>query len=67
MMGANDQGQLGVESSDDYINKPMQISSLYYKGLLIDQVSCGFSHTLAVSKNGKVFSWGYGKFGALGH
>eukprot|EP00347_Sterkiella_histriomuscorum_P016535 403352819 len=71
MMGQNDSGQLGIESLNGepqhIYEEPVQISSLYYKGLVVDQVTCGFSHTLAVSKNGKVFSWGYGKFGALGH
>ncbi|CDW77324.1 regulator of chromosome condensation [Stylonychia lemnae] len=69
MLGQNDYGQLGVDSDEfeTQIVQPLQISSLYYKGLIIDQVSCGFSHTIAVSKNGKVFSWGYAKFGQLGH
>ncbi len=43
------------------------MTSLFYKGLIVENVSCGFSHTLALTKNGKVFSWGQGKFGALGH
>lgn len=44
----------------------MLITSLLYKGLVIDQVACGFAHTLAVSTSGQVFSWGCGKFGQLG-
>jgi alpha-tubulin suppressor-like RCC1 family protein len=31
------------------------------------KVSCGNYHSLALTENGKVFSWGQGKFGALGH
>ena len=30
-------------------------------------VDCGDSHTVCVTENGEVFSWGRGKFGALGH
>ena len=33
----------------------------------IIQVSCGFKHTICVSVNGKVYSWGNNSFGQLGH
>ncbi len=33
----------------------------------IVQVSCGNSHTVALTQNGEVYSWGHGKLGALGH
>jgi alpha-tubulin suppressor-like RCC1 family protein len=33
----------------------------------VSWLSCGFEHCLAVTKNGKVVSWGYGASGALGH
>lgn len=36
-------------------------------GERIDQVSCGFAHVLALSTLGKVFSWGWGMKGQLGH
>jgi len=29
-------------------------------------VSCGLSHCLAITKTGKLFSWGNGLYGALG-
>jgi alpha-tubulin suppressor-like RCC1 family protein len=71
MIGSNDCGQLGVgESTQNEDLKvsdiPLLIHSLFFKGLIVDNVACGFSHTIATTKNGKVFSWGYGKFGALG-
>lgn len=31
------------------------------------RVSCGKNHTVALTKSGKVYTWGYGKEGALGH
>lgn len=31
------------------------------------QVACGFQHTVALTEDGEVYSWGQGKFGALGH
>lgn len=33
----------------------------------IKQVECGFSHTVALTEDGEVFTWGEGKQGALGH
>lgn len=33
----------------------------------IVQVACGFQHTVALNDKGEVFSWGQGKYGALGH
>ncbi|CAG9310177.1 unnamed protein product [Blepharisma stoltei] len=30
-------------------------------------ISCGFEHCAAVSRDGKVFTWGYGSSGCLGH
>lgn len=31
------------------------------------QVSCGEHHTAALAANGALFTWGRGKYGALGH
>lgn len=31
------------------------------------QVSCGPAHTLALTSTGRVFSWGLGRGGLLGH
>ena len=30
------------------------------------QVSCGTQHTVCLTEDGEVFTWGQGKFGALG-
>ena len=73
MIGSNEQCQLGIGNQDptkDYktfYEEPILLTSLFYKGLIVDNVACGFSHTLISTKNGKIFSWGYGQFGALGH
>ena len=37
------------------------------RGCAIKQISCGSNHTLAVSTKSKVFAWGYGDNGSLGH
>jgi alpha-tubulin suppressor-like RCC1 family protein len=33
---------------------------------IIVKVSCGNFHSLALTESGKAYSWGQGKFGALG-
>ena len=33
----------------------------------IIKISCGPNHTVAVDENKKVFSWGFGGYGRLGH
>jgi alpha-tubulin suppressor-like RCC1 family protein len=33
----------------------------------VSWLSCGFEHCMAVTKNGKVVTWGYGASGCLGH
>ena len=36
-------------------------------GKKVKHVSCGFQHTVAVTEEGEVYTWGYGRNGALGH
>ncbi|OMJ70771.1 hypothetical protein SteCoe_31192 [Stentor coeruleus] len=57
-------GQLGHGNNEIY-KIPTLISSL--EGIKIIQVSCGWQHTMCLSNTGKVFSWGYGEDGQLGH
>jgi len=45
-------------------NSPKIIECL--RNVLIDSVCCGGLHTLALSKNGLVYSWGRGEGGQLG-
>jgi hypothetical protein len=37
------------------------------ENIKIKQVSCGFTHTVALTEDGRVFTWGNGATGALGH
>ena len=37
------------------------------QSLSVRLISCGFEHCAAVTQNGKVFTWGYGASGCLGH
>jgi alpha-tubulin suppressor-like RCC1 family protein len=58
-------GQLGHGNDDSY-NLPNLVS--FFSKVQISQVSCGWQHTMALTKNSsEVYSWGYGKHGQLGH
>ncbi|CAI5743899.1 unnamed protein product [Peronospora destructor] len=72
--GCNDDGQLGTGSKR---RKPLAIddvSASNFPKLLdglqdeeIVAVSCGSRHTMALTANGAVYSWGWGSMGQLGH
>jgi len=62
-MGSNAQGRLGVGSS----SMKGSSSPVLVEGLprCID-ISCGWTHSAAVSRDGVAYSWGNGEHGALG-
>ncbi len=73
--GLNENGRLGrpfdsgkFMASDDEPFEPKKIAFPLIDGHrpIIVKVSCGSSHTLALSLNGDVFSWGLGQRGCLG-
>lgn len=33
----------------------------------VKHVACGYNHTVCVTEDGEVYTWGYGKNGALGN
>jgi len=58
-------GQLGqVTESSDHTD-PVIVSAL--KGKRVVSVSCGESHSLAITEYGDLYSWGRGREGQLGH
>ncbi|KAG1326378.1 RCC1 domain-containing protein RUG3, mitochondrial [Cocos nucifera] len=62
--GANSNLELGrVDRTGDW--KPQPIPSL--KDVRILQIASGGYHSLALTDNGKVLSWGHGGHGQLGH
>lgn len=62
--GGGEHGQLG---HGDKVNRttPTLVEVLMDK--IVVQVSCGWSHTVALTDTGDVFSWGNGDHGKLGH
>ena len=64
--GANVCGQLGIELKKDLgFKNPFILKSL--NQIKIKTISCGDGHSLALSYNGDVYSWGAGGCGQLGH
>eukprot|EP00985_Skeletonema_marinoi_P026172 scaffold20062_cov158-Skeletonema_marinoi.AAC.3 len=62
--GGGEHGQLG---HGDKVNKvkPTLVQAL--DGIVLQQITCGWSHSVALTTNGEVFTWGNGDHGKLGH
>eukprot|EP00934_Nitzschia_sp_Nitz4_P006496 Nitzschia sp. Nitz4//scaffold145_size56662//25408//27333//NITZ4_006557-RA/size56662-snap-gene-0.86-mRNA-1//1//CDS//3329536577//6486//frame0 len=62
--GGGEHGQLG---HNDRVNKvkPTRVQAL--EGVFVTQITCGWSHSVALTSNGKVYTWGNGDHGKLGH
>ncbi|EKX46605.1 hypothetical protein GUITHDRAFT_48927, partial [Guillardia theta CCMP2712] len=62
--GENKYGQCGT-GTQEQTEHPTFVGSLF--GVACMSVSCGGAHTVVVSEDGRVFSWGLGANGQLGH
>ena len=66
--GNNSHGQLGNETNEASL-APICISDIsgnILKGKNIISISAGESYTLAIDEQGKVYSWGWNRYGELG-
>jgi hypothetical protein len=54
--GCNRFGQIGNECDNEYQLKPIKIEKFEEKTIVA--ISCGFYHSLALTENGRVYSWG---------
>lgn len=62
----NQDGQLGL--GHVYPNDiPELVTCFKEAGERIDSIECGFRHSIARSTLGKVYTWGWNKYGQLGH
>lgn len=62
----NKAGQLG--HGDTFPRETLTlVDSLYLKGEAIVGLSCGYKHVICKSKTNKVYTWGWGEQGQLGH
>ncbi|XP_037533808.1 probable E3 ubiquitin-protein ligase HERC4 [Nematolebias whitei] len=62
--GQGSDGQLGLNNFEECIRVPRNIKSL--SDVQITQISCGYWHSLALSKGSQIFSWGQNRSGQLG-
>lgn len=61
--GYNGSGQLGIGNNSNQLT-PVKLNEL--TGIVISNLVCGFSHTLALSDSGVLYGWGLNSFGQLG-
>ena len=74
--GSSQGGQLGLSlkelesypgfKNNYYIQYPIPIAISKNRDINIIKISCGEAHSLALSNEGKVYSWGFGSNGQLG-
>lgn len=62
--GGGEHGQLG---HSDRVNKhkPTLVQAL--EGIFVSQITCGWSHSVALTAKGHVYTWGNSDHGKLGH
>lgn len=61
--GRNQNGQLGLGNTEDSL-VPRKIQG--FQGIAVKMVAAGAEHTVAVTEDGKVYGWGWGRYGNLG-
>lgn len=53
-----------------YLNTPGRLVptlTLGLQGVHVAQVACGWRHSIAVTDSAKLYTFGWGKFGQIGH
>ncbi|KAL3630244.1 Ultraviolet-B receptor uvr8 [Castilleja foliolosa] len=61
--GRNQNGQLGLGTTDDSL-VPRKIEA--FQGISVKMVAAGAEHTAAVTEDGELYGWGWGRYGNLG-
>ncbi|XP_057419366.1 ultraviolet-B receptor UVR8-like [Lotus japonicus] len=61
--GRNQNGELGLGTTDDSL-VPQKIGT--FEGVPIKMVAAGAEHSAAITEDGDVYGWGWGRYGNLG-
>ncbi|KAJ3675221.1 hypothetical protein LUZ60_004263 [Juncus effusus] len=61
--GRNQNGQLGLGTAEDSL-LPQNIQA--FEGISVKMVAAGAEHTAAVTEDGELYGWGWGRYGNLG-
>jgi len=64
MWGRGEDGQLGLGDTSDQ-DEPTYVDAL--RGVGVRQIACGSGHTVVLTTEGEVYTWGRGDDGRLGH
>lgn len=62
--GNNKYSQLGLSTTEEHIRVPKLIKSL--SSYSVVQVSCGYYHTMVLTRDSQVLTWGQNNYGQLG-
>ncbi|XP_049850064.1 regulator of chromosome condensation-like [Schistocerca gregaria] len=65
-LGLNNYSQLGVDESLELTTRPRRVLGLP-PNIEIKMAAAGQHHTLLLTQDGQVYSWGRGDYGQLGH
>jgi alpha-tubulin suppressor-like RCC1 family protein len=63
--GKNDNGQLGIGNTEN-TSSPVAVSTASFPAFTYSAIAAGSHHSLALSSNGKLYSWGKNDNGQLG-
>ncbi|KAL1301168.1 hypothetical protein HN51_045809 [Arachis hypogaea] len=61
--GRNQNGQLGLGTTEDSL-VPQKIQT--FQGVPIKMVAAGAEHSVAITEDGELYGWGWGRYGNLG-
>lgn len=61
--GRNQNGQLGLGNNEDAL-VPRKVTA--FDGIKVRMLAAGAEHTAAVTETGKLYGWGWGRYGNLG-
>lgn len=64
--GKQGEGQCGLGYLDKDQLVPRRVEKLVKDGAKVLDIACGYTHTIALTSGGDVYSWGLGEYGQLG-
>ncbi|XP_050008212.1 RCC1 and BTB domain-containing protein 1 isoform X3 [Alexandromys fortis] len=62
--GYNGNGQLGLGNNGNQLT-PVRVAALH--NVCVNQIACGYAHTLALTDEGLLYAWGANTYGQLGN
>ena len=65
--GRGDYGQLGIGYQETGANITTPTPVLFPEETLLSYIDCGERHSMAISSNQELYTWGFNETGATGH